>query len=481
MLLGIDLGTGALKVGLFTADGQPLAIVRRSFTTRRIAEHGAEQDPDEWWAATCDALAEIFATHDPQEVAAICVIGQGPTLVVCDVALRARAPALLWADRRDHAERLRLSEQFGSEVSTYSLLPKVSWLARGGGSATPPPTEIFSDGAFVMQAYDFIAARLTGQPFASQFGAWPPFAADEFARADLNPQWIPNIVPMGQHVGVTRAPWCDAAHLPAGIPIIAGVYDSVPTTLGTALVVEGRACDFGGGSGGFGLVCNAPFTAHGIGAWPGLCEGQFIVGGATASAGTTLDWFARTFGGLDLTPRSSLFSGEGDVFADAEHISVGADGLIFLPYLAGARAPLWDDELRGAFVGLALHHRLAHLARAVCEGIAFGLRNIARVVEGAGGRMTELRVCGGTARYELLNQIKADVLGVPVLVPQVIEASLLGAAMIGAVGMGLHADHATAAERMVHVARRLETSAERHAKYHAVFEKFLRLTALKLM
>lgn len=464
MLLALDLGTNALKAGLFDLSGQPLVVVRCSYATYRTDDGGAEQDPHDWWAATCAALSEVFAARDAQQVAAICVIGQGPTLVVCDDSLQVRAPALLWADQRDHIERLRLSEKFGYEVSAYSLLPKISWLAH-------EHPEIFDARTRVMQAYDFIAARLAGEAFASQFGPWPPFSADEFARAGLDPQWIPPIVPMGKRVGVAREPWCAEAHLPAGIPIIAGVYDAIPTTLGTALVEEGRACDYGGQSGGYGLCWNAPITAQGIAAWPGLCEGQYIVGGATASAGMTIAWFARTFGGVE------NFLG---LLAQTREIAPGADGLIFLPYFAGERAPLWDDELRGAFVGLALHHRRTHLARAVLEGIAFGLRNIARVVEQAGGRMREMRVCGGTARYELLNQIKADVLGVPVLVPQVIEASLLGAAMIGAVGMGLYADYATAAKQMVHIARRLELDAERHQQYDAIFEKFLRLTEMRL-
>jgi sugar (pentulose or hexulose) kinase len=464
MFLGLDLGTHALKAGLFDARGTPFRSVRLPYPIHYLDDVGAEQNPEDWWRNTCDAIGTLLVDHNARDLAALCVIGQGPTLVVCDDELRPRARALLWADRRDHPERLRLSEKLGYAVSSYALLPKVSWLARR-------KPEVFAKGARVMQAYDFIAARLAGQPFASQFGAWPPFSADEFARAELDPSWIPPIVPMGTQVGVTREPWCSAAHLPPGIPIIAGVYDSMPTTLGAALVVNGRACDFGGMSGGYGLCWHEPLTAEGIAAWPGLCEGQYLVGGATASAGTNLTWLAKMFGGMNAV---------NEAFTEAEKIVAGSDGLVCLPYFAGERAPIWDDDVRGAFVGLGLHHRRAHWARAVLEGSALGLRHIALIVEQAGGRMDELWVCGGTARTELLNHVKADVLGVPVVVPQVLEASLLGAAMMAAVGVGAQRDYMTAAQAMVHVARTIEPDAMRHTKYDEVFAKFLELTSLRL-
>ncbi len=466
MLLALDLGTNALKAGLFDLTGRPQIIVRRQYAVHYLADGGAEQDPNQWWAAVCDALREIFAEngYDVKRVAAICVIGQGPTLVVTDEDLRLRAPALLWLDHRDADERQTLSKTLGYEVSAYSLLPKIAWLARRR-------PEIFEQRARVTQAYDFIAARLAGRPFASSFGPWPPFSADEFKCAALDPHWIPTIAPMGEQVGVTRAPWCIDAHLPEGIPIVAGVYDAIATTLGTALVEPGRASDYGGGSGGYGLCWSAPLQAEGIAAWPGLCEGQFIVGGATASAGTSIEWFARTFGGAERLP---------ELLTQAQSIAPGVEGLIYLPYLTGVRTPIWDDELRGAFVGFALHHRRAHLARAVLEAVALELRHIATCVASAGGQMNELRLCGGTARYELLNQIKADVLGVPVIVPRVIEASLLGASMMGAVGVRLQPAFAVAAEMMVHMDRRLEPEPNQRERYDVIFRRFLELSELRL-
>jgi xylulokinase len=463
MLLGLDLGTNALKAGLFDAQGHTRHVMRRAYPLVRTHDGGAEQDPEAWWSAVCDAIGELRLTA-AEPIEAICAIGQGPTLVVCGDDLKARAPALVWADQRDHGERRRLSAHLGYEVSTYSLLPKISWLAAHNPA-------IFEGNAQVTQAYDFVASRLMGRCFASQFGPWPPFDGDEFVQAGLDAAWIPPLAAMGSAVGVTQKPWCAEARLPEGVPVFAGVYDAIATTLGVALIEVGRACDYGGGSGGYGVCWGQALEAEGIGWWPGLANNQFIAGGATASAGMTIDWLARMLG------ETPDLNGSLD---RAACVDPGANGLLFLPYVMGERAPLWNDQLRGALIGLTLSHGRQHIVRAALEGVALGLRNIARVVGEAGGTMREMRVCGGTARYDLLNHIKADVLGVPVLVPRVLEASLLGAAMIAAVGAGMHADYTTAARAMVHIANRIAPNPDNHRRYDAVFDNFRQLTALKL-
>src|SRR5205823_8342568 len=122
-------------------------------------------------------------------------------------------------------ERAELSERLGYVVSVWSLLSKISWLHH----VRPA---VFRADTRVLQAYDFIASRMTGHAFASQFGKYPPFSAEEFTRAGLDSGWIPPIASMGKAVGVTSAPWCAEAHLPAGIPVAAGVYDAIATTLG---------------------------------------------------------------------------------------------------------------------------------------------------------------------------------------------------------------------------------------------------------
>jgi sugar (pentulose or hexulose) kinase len=166
-----------------------------------------------------------------------------------------------------------------------------------------------------------------------------------------------------------------------------------------------------------------------------------------AGTGKALDWLVgEALGGAATLP---------ELLVEAATAPVGSGGLLFLPYLAGERWPLHDPAARGAFVGLTLRHRRAHLVRAVLEAAALALRHVAAPAVAAGLPFSELRVTGGTAASRLWNQVKADTLGVEVAVPRVAEASVAGAAILAAVGIGLAADERAAIDAMVRVAERL--------------------------
>ena len=150
----------------------------------------------------------------------------------------------------------------------------------------------------------------------------------------------------------------------------------------------------------------------------------------------------------------------------------GADGVVFLPYLAGERSPIWDPSATGAFVGLTLAHGRGHLARAILEASALAIRHVAEPMLAAGVRVTAMRACGGPARSETWNQIKADVTGFPVLVPAVLETAVLGSAILGAVAIGACPDVPTAVRSMTRIERRLEPRPEAAATYDRAFEVY---------
>jgi sugar (pentulose or hexulose) kinase len=191
-----------------------------------------------------------------------------------------------------------------------------------------------------------------------------------------------------------------------------------------------------------------------------------MVGGAMTSTGKALDWFATdVLGGVDTAT----------LIGAAARVQPGAQGLLFLPYLAGERSPIWDPLARGAFVGLTLGHRAPHLARAILEAAALALRHVATPILAAGLRINELRITGGTARHDAWNQIKADVMGVRVAVPEVREAALLGAAIIGAVGLGWHPDTVAAIRSMVRFDHRREPNPANRATYDELFDLYTSL------
>ncbi|HVA85141.1 MAG TPA: FGGY-family carbohydrate kinase, partial [Candidatus Saccharimonadales bacterium] len=251
------------------------------------------------------------------------------------------------------------------------------------------------------------------------------------------------------------------------IPVIAGVNDGTATILGAGLRLPGQAVDTGGTSGGFAVYSDRPIDLPGTFCAPAPLPGLWVLGGAMAATGASLEWLA----GPVLGGHWSIEA----LIEEAAAMPPGAAGLVFLPYLAGERSPIWDDRARGAFCGLRLDHGRAHLVRAVLEASAFAVRHVAAPIVEAGIEVTDLRLAGRPATSRTWAQIKSDVTDVPVCLPRVPEASVLGAAMVAAVGARLVPSLAEAVERMSAVATRLSPRPESRATYDQVFEVYRRL------
>lgn len=186
-----------------------------------------------------------------------------------------------------------------------------------------------------------------------------------------------------------------------------------------------------------------------------------------AATGRAVEWL-----------RDEILGGERStdvLIEEAAQVPAGADGLVFLPYLAGERSPIWDPDARGAFVGLTLAHRREHLARAVLEASALAIRHVAEPILGAGIGVTSMRACGGPARSDAWNSIKADVTGFPVEVPAIVETAVAGAAIVAAVGTGAFDDLPAAIGAMTRIERRVEPDARRREVYDRAYEAYTAL------
>jgi xylulokinase len=437
-VLGLDLGTSEAKAALVGLDGRLLGLGRASYPTELGADGRAEQDPRAWWAAVAGAVREI-ATPDA-EVLAICGVGQGPTLAAVDAAGDPVRPAITWQDRRAGGDG-------------FGLLPKLAWLAREDARAAARAT-------WLLTAWDALGLWLSGSAATTLQGHEAAIPADDLEAAGLRAGQVPPGRPFGSPLGRLRAGAAAALGLPVGVLVIAGVNDGTASMLGAGLRAAGDAVDTGGTSGGIGIYADRPVDLPGVFCAPAPIAGRWVVGGAMAATGAAVDWFRGVAGG-DWTAD--------DLFAAAATVPAGADGVVFLPYLAGERAPIFDDAARGAFVGLTLAHGRAHLARAVLEGAAFALRHVAEPIVAAGVPIRELRPAGRPSPGDLWARIKADVLGVPVAIPTVGETAVLGAAILAAAGVGAVADLESGIVAMTSVARRLEPDPATRARYDDLF------------
>jgi xylulokinase len=459
-ILGIDLGTTEVKAGLVALDGRLLGLARAGYRTETDAATGrAEQDPEAWWGALSTAVRRLD-TPRLADVLAVAVDGHGPTLVAVDAAGRPTRPAIIWQDTRAIAEQTELAAATGLSGWSLAGLPAALWIERH-------EPEVAARTCWYLATWDFLALRLAGVPATSLLDGQPFPSAGVLDSVGLPAAKVPDAVRAGDVVGALTADAAAQLGLDSGIPVVAGIVDAWASFHGAGMSAKGDAIDVGGAAGGFGVYWDEPLTVPGSFATIAPLPNLYSVGGAMAATGRAIDWFrTQIVGGVDSTEV---------LIEEAAATPPGADGALFLPYLAGERSPIWDPTARGAFVGLTLDHRRGHLTRAILEASALAIRHVAEPIVAAGVSVEEMRVCGGPARSETWNQVKADVTGFRVAVPTVLETAVVGAAIVGAAGIGAYQDVPAAIRGMTSVAHRLEPQTDLRGMYDAAYDAYVRL------
>jgi len=463
-ILGIDLGTTEVKAGLVGLDGRLLGIARAGYDLE--VGHGpgwAEQDPGSWWSAVVGAVRALHRTETqpgagPLDIVAIGVDGHGPTLVPVDDRGEASRPAITFMDTRAAAEAAELEAATGIRGWGLGPLPAALWVERHEPASAARTR-------WYLTTWEWLAFRLTGEVVA-------PLVPDE---AVPDPLVVADATglrmdrrPMGGDLGAITgrlsATAGDALGLRPGIPVAGGTNDAFSSYLGAGLLEPGDAFDPGGSAGGFGVYWHEAVEVPGAFVTPAPLAGRFSVGAAMAATGRALDWFRDDVVGGAITTEQLL--------AQAAATSPGADGLVFLPYLAGERSPIWDAAATGVLAGLTLAHGRGHIARAIMEASALAIRHVSTPMLAAGVTVTAMRTCGGPARSDTWNQIKADVTGFRVLVPAVLETAVLGSAILGAVSVGAQPDLPAAIRAMTRIERELEPRPAYAETYTRVYEAY---------
>lgn len=479
LFLGLDLGTSAVKVGLFDAEGHLLRRARRTYPLYTPRPGWAEQEPEEWWSAACDALQEVLAGVDADRVASVGLSGHAPSQVLVARDGRPLGRAIMWSDRRAATEATWLAERVTPEqardwtdcafiTGVTQPAARLLWLK------THRPDD-WARCAAVVHPKDFIALRLTGQTATDANSALCLFnpqtsryAAELLALLGVEPEKLPPVLEPTAVLGYVTSEAAAATGLRPGTPVVIGTVDAWCDILGCGGITPGCAVDVAGTSEVVALVTAEAVDGEGVFSAP-LVEGRYWIGGPMQAGGAALAWLARCFYGRE-QPDFDLMEEE------ASAVAPGAEGLLFLPYLQGERAPVWDPKARGALVGLTDRHVRAHCARAVYEGMAFAVRDLLERCRAAAGLAPEvLRVCGGGSTSAFWNQIKADVTGLPVQRVAVLDAACLGAALLAAVGAGAFRGLDEAAGAMVRVADTFDPVLAHVSRYDGLFAAWGRL------
>ena len=462
ILVGLDVGTTAVKALAVADDGEVVARCEVEYPLSTPRPGWSEQNPEDWWRATEQALAAL----DVREVAGIGLSGQMHGLVALDDADAVVRPAILWNDQRTAAQceeiesRVgfdRLVELTGNRALTGFTAPKLLWLRRH-------EPEAFGRIAHVLLPKDYVRLRLCGEKAIDVADASGTLLFDVARRRwsdevvdalEIPREWLPRALESPEVSGET----------PDGVPVAAGAGDQAAGALGVGVVEPGAASVVLGTS---GVVFSAleAFQAdpqarvhvfcHAV---PGVWHGM----GVMLSAAGSLQWFHNS-----CAPEVSY----GDLVSEAEKWEPGAEGLTFLPYLAGERTPHADPDARGAFAGLSLRHDRGAMVRAILEGVAFGLRDCLDVVADVGAAPDYGRASGGGARSELWLKIVASVLEIPQERVAVEEGAAYGAALLGGVAGGVWADPAEAVAACVRPRGRVDPVPEWIGPYREQRKRF---------
>lgn len=430
-LLGMDIGTTNQKAILSTLDGKPVASVSRRNETL-VVENRAEQEPERWWKNTLEILAELeqkLGSGTGKAIRGICISGHTVSLLPVDAAGAPLRRAMIWMDSRSDSELTWLLEQIGRErfcsivgaQPSPSFLPgKLLWFRKN-------EPELMNKTACLLQANSFITSRLTGrftidldQAAKSQcldvsHGQWSR-EIGEAIGVELDQLLPPPQSPQTIAGTVTRQA-AEQTGLAEGTPVLTGCSDAVAAIWAMGLSGLGEAGEsvgttslvFAGAdrpSATTGPVVSHPFR-------PGTIP--YLFDAPISTSGAAVEWFLKNLAGERLL---QCRNAGGDVYELLSNMAAqsppGSGGLLFLPYLRGERAPLWNSFARGMYVGLTLKTTQENMVRAMLEGCAFALRHVLECMTDAGAVVNSICLTGGGAKNAAWAQIKASVLGLPV-------------------------------------------------------------------
>lgn len=487
LLLGADIGTSACKIAAFETDGTVRASVTCEYPLYYPHPGWVEQNPDDWWDAVCRGIKELITKNDidVKDIAGIGIDGQSWAAVAVDAGGNVLAPNPIWMDTRseDICSELnsnigidRLFSLTGNPLKAQYSTGKVIWYKR-------QMPEVYEKTDKILQSNSFIVMRLTGvmtQEPSQGYGlhcfdmkncCWDDTMCTELG---IRRSLLPEIIPCDGIAGTVTKEAAAQTGLIEGIPVVAGGLDAACGTLGVGVIETGQTQEQGGQAGGMSICideyCADPRLILGFHVVPG----KWLLQGGTTGGGGAMRWFDAQFG-YEEREKVRKSGGSSLAYLDklAATVPSGSDGVVFLPYMAGERSPIWDAHAKGVYYGLDFSKTRAHMTRATMEGVAYALRHNVEVAEAAGAKVGIMRSMGGAANSLFWTQMKCDVVGRKIEVPSSDTATTWGAAMLAGVGVGVFGSFDEAVEKSVKVRHEYEPTLDQN--YEKGYDTYLKL------
>lgn len=490
-LMGVDVGTTGSKSAFFDVDGRLVSRGYKEYSMSIPKPTWAEQNPDDWWKATVESMrvATKKAALRPGKICCIGLSGQLDSPSFLDEEGTPIRPSILWIDLRTEPQvawvRKKMGEQTvyrttGVKVNSFYSYVKIMWIEQN-------EPETYRRTKVILQPKDYIGYKLTGEHFTDRALASSSgfldidrgiYATDLLGEMGLSAEKLPKLVQSTDIIGNVTRRAARISGLIEGTPVIAGSGDVMANAVGSGVVKSGLAYNKTATASDLVVCADQPIFDPKIRLVTyrhALPDKWLLVGGT--SGGVCYRWFRDKFCQQEMKAARRLNRDPyGLMDAGAEQVPPGSENLIFLPYLAGARSPVWDPKARGVYFGIGLNHDRRHFTRAIMEGVAYSVRHRIEIVEKElGVNIEEVRAVGGGARSKLWLSIMADVYRKPVITLRGEEQECLGAAILAGTGVGLYRDAAEASKKLVTMTGKSEPEEENAARYERVFRIYVDL------
>ena len=449
-MVGIDIGTTSTKAVLFSEKGEVIQQENIGYPLYTPDSSTAEQNPEEIFQAVLQALSRIMKLHSDKKLSFISFSSAMHSVIAVDDQNKPLTPCITWADNRSEAWSRKIKNELngheiykrtGTPIHPMSPLSKIAWLVNEFPDIASKATKYIGIKEYIFKKFfdryvvDHSLASATGMMNLKTLD-W-----DEEALqiAGITRSQLSDLVPTTKLFSGCDPSLAEVIGIDPQTPFVIGASDGVLSNLGVNAIRKGEIAVTIGTSGAIRTIINEPKTDEkGRIFCYALTEKHWVIGGPVNNGGMVLRWIRDEFASSEIETAKRLGIDPYEVLTRiAERVRPGADGLLFHPYLAGERAPLWNPDVRGSFFGLTMSHKKEHMIRAALEGVIYNLYTVfLALTECMDGPVTRIQATGGFARSSVWRQMMSDIFESEVVVPESYESSCLGACILGLYATG---------------------------------------------